>query len=306
MDDAVAAALHLPTNTGRSSTTAIVDYVRDKTMLLVLDNCEHLVKACARLVQTLCRDAAGLTVLATSRIPLHLEEEHVVRLEPFATPAIHSAERLTVADILNWTRSSCSPTAPRNRCCISRSPIRMFWRSRGSADRLDGIPLAIEIAAAQVRALPVEAIAERLDQRFAWHNRRAGETMPRQRTLHSLIDWSYGLLSTQERSVLRRLAVFAGGWTLEAAEAVSATGKSCAEILAELVDHSLLVFGADAEHRRYGMHETIRQFVQEQLRSSDQEADALERHARYYANSLPARRRTEPDKHSRAAADRRG
>jgi len=149
--------------------------------------------------------------------------------------------------------------------------------------QLDGIPLAIEIAAAQVRALPVEAIAERLGQRFAWHNRQADETMPRQRTLHTLIDWSYGLLSAQERSVLRRLAVFAGGWTLEAAEAISAPGESCAELLAELVDRSLVVFGADAEHRRYSMHETIRQFAQEQLRNSDQETDALKRHARYYA-----------------------
>ena len=107
--------------------------------------------------------------------------------------------------------------------------------------------------------------------------------MSRQRTLHTLIDWSYGLLSDQERSVLRRLAVFAGGWTLEAAEAVSAPGEPCAEVLAELVDHSLVVFGEDAERRRYSMHETIRQFAQEQLRGSDQEADALERHARYYA-----------------------
>jgi DNA-binding SARP family transcriptional activator len=98
VDDAVAAALHLPTNTGRSSTDAIVDSLRDKTLLLVLDNCEHLVKACARLVQTLCRNAAGLTVLATSRIPLHLAEEHVVRLEPFATPELNGVERLTVAD----------------------------------------------------------------------------------------------------------------------------------------------------------------------------------------------------------------
>ena len=146
--------------------------------------------------------------------------------------------------------------------------------------QLDGIPLAIEIAAAQVRALPIEAIAARLSQRFAWRNRRAAETTPRQRTLHTLIDWSYGLLSARERSVLRRLAVFAGGWTLEAAEAVSAPGEPCAEILAELVDHSLVVFGADAERRRYSMHETIRQFAQEQLRGSDQEAEALERHAR--------------------------
>ena len=309
VDDVVAAALRLPTNTGRSSTAAIVDYVRDKTMLLVLDNCEHLVKACAHLVQTLCRDAAGLTVLTTSRIPLHLEEEHVVRLEPFATPAIHGAERLTVADLLSFDSIQLfTDRAAQSLLHFTLTDANVLAVAR-ICQQLDGIPLAIEIAAAQVRALPVAAIAERLDQRFAWHNRRAGEAMPRQRTLHTLIDWSYGLLSAQERSVLRRLAVFAGGWTLEAAEAISAPGEPCAEILTELVDRSLVVFGADAEHRRYSMHETIRQFAQEQLHGSDQEADALERHARYYAQivsrmaenrsrqTFPERLRTAVDDH---------
>jgi predicted ATPase len=286
-----------------------VDYLRDKTMLLVLDNCEHLVKACARLVQTLCRDAAGLTVLATSRIPLHLAEEHVVRLEPFATPAINGAERLTVADSLRFDSVQLfTDRAAQSLLHFALTDANVLAVAR-ICQQLDGIPLAIEIAAAQARALPIEAIAERLGQRFAWLNRRAAETMPRQRTLHTLIDWSYGLLSDQERSVLRRLAVFAGGWTLEAAEAVSAPGEPCAEVLAELVDHSLVVFGADAERRRYSMHETIRQFAQEQLRGSDQEADALERHARYYAQivsraaenragqTLPERLRTVQDDH---------
>jgi predicted ATPase len=102
VDDAVAAALRLPTNAGRSSTGAILDYLRDKTMLLVLDNCEHLVKACARLVQTLCHDVEGLTVLATSRIPLHIDEEHVVRLEPFAIPTVNDTGHLTVVDALRF------------------------------------------------------------------------------------------------------------------------------------------------------------------------------------------------------------
>ena len=283
VDDAVAAALRLPTNTGRSSTGAILDYLRDKTMLLVLDNCEHLVKACARLVQTLCRDAAGLTVLATSRIPLHLGEEHVVRLEPFATPSIDDAERLTVADALSFDSVQLfTDRAAQSLLQFTLTEANVLAVVR-ICQHLDGIPLAIEIAAAQARALPIEAIAERLGQRFGWLNRQVGETLPRQRTLRTLIDWSYELLSTRERSVLCRLAVFAGGWTLEATEAVCTPGEPCAEILAELVDHSLVVFGSDAERRRYRMHETIREFAQEQLRGSDQEADARERHARYYA-----------------------
>jgi predicted ATPase len=283
VDDAVAAALRLPTNTGRSSTSAILDYLRDKTMLLVLDNCEHLVKACARLVQTLCRDAPGLTVLVTSRIPLHLAEEHVVRLEPFATPAINGGEQLTVADSLRFDSVQLfTNRAAQSLLHFTLTDANVLAVAR-ICQQLDGIPLAIEIAAAQVRTLPIEAIAERLGQRFAWLNKRSAESIPRQRTLHTLIDWSHGLLSHQGRSVLCQLAVFAGGWTLEAAEAVIDLGEHCAEALAELVEHSLVVFGNDAEHRRYTMHETIRQFAQEQLRGSNQEADALERHARYYA-----------------------
>jgi predicted ATPase/DNA-binding SARP family transcriptional activator len=283
VDDAVAEALRLPTNTGRSSAGAIVDYLHDKTLLLVLDNCEHLVKACARLVQTLCREAAGLTVLATSRIPLHLAEEHVVRLDPFATPAINGAERLTVADLLRFDSVQLfTNRAAQSLLHFTLTDANVLAVAR-ICQQLDGIPLAIEIAAAQVRVLPIEAIAERLGQRFAWLNRQTAEPIPRQRTLHTLIDWSYGLLSKQERAVLRQLAVFAGGWTLEAAEAVCVPGEPCAEVLTELVDHSLVIFGADAGRWRYSMHETIRHFAQEQLRGSDQEADALERHARHYA-----------------------
>jgi predicted ATPase/DNA-binding SARP family transcriptional activator len=295
VDDAVAAALQLPTSTGRSSTTAIMDYLQDKTILLVLDNCEQVVKACARLVQTLCQDAEGLTVLATSRIPLHLDEEHVVRLEPFATPTINEVEGLTVAEALNFD----SVQLFTDRAAQSLLQFRLTDTNVTAVVRicqhLDGIPLAIEIAAAQTRALPIEALSERLSQRFAWLNRQVSETLPRQRTLHTLIDWSYELLSAQARTALRSLSVFAGGWTLEAADAVSAPRESCAEMLAELVDHSLVVFGADAERRRYSMHETIRQFAQEQLHGSDQEADALERHARYYAELV-----------SRAAENRTG
>jgi predicted ATPase/DNA-binding SARP family transcriptional activator len=283
VDDAVAAALRLPTNTGRSSTGAILDYLRGKTMLLVLDNCEHLAKACARLVQTLCRDAEGLTVLATSRVPLHIDEEHVVRLEPFAIPTVHDPEQLTVVDALRFDSVQLlTDRAAQSLLQFTLTDANVMAVVR-ICQQLDGIPLAIEIAAAQARALPIETIAERLDQRFAWLNKRAGETASRQRTLHTLIDWSYGLLNAQARSLLLRLSVFAGGWTLEAAEAVSSPDEPCADLLAELVDHSLVVFGADAEHRRYGMHEIIRQFAQEYLRGSEQELNALENHARYYA-----------------------
>ncbi len=309
VDDAVAAALRLSTGSSRSSTSTIVDYLRDRTLLLVLDNCEHLVKSCASLVQTLCHAAAGLTVLATSRLPLHLDEEHVVRLEPFTTPALNGTDSLTVADSMNFDAVQLFADRAAQvmlSFVLTDANVQAVVRI---CQQLDGIPLAIEIAAAQVRALPVEAIAERLGQRFAWLNRQSAETMSRQRTLHTLIDWSYELLSDQARSALRQLAVFAGGWTLEAAEAVSVLGEACAEVLAELVDHSLVAFGKDAERRRYSMHETIRQFAEAELHSSNQESEALERHARYYAalvshavekqdaQTFPDRLRTVKDDH---------
>jgi predicted ATPase len=247
--------------------------------------------------------------LATSRIPLSLAEEHVVRLEPLATPAVNGLEQLTVADALSFDSVQLfANRAAQSLLHFTLTDANVLAVAR-ICQQLDGIPLAIEIAAAQVRALPVTAIAERLGQRFAWLNRQVTGTLPRQRTLHTLIDWSYGLLSQQARSALRQLAVFADGWTLEAAEVVCALGDAGPEIMTELVDHSLVAFGADAGNRRYNMHETIRQFAQEQLGGSDQEAEARQRHARYFAQlvsqaaenrlgqSLPERLRTVQDDH---------
>ena len=148
VDDAVASALRLPTS-GRSSIEVIVDFLRDKTMLLVLDNCEHLVKACARLVERLCHEAAGLTVLTTSRMPLHLEVEHVVRLEPFATPELSGTKQLTVADSLSFD----SIQLFTNRAAQSLLNFKLTDANVSVVahicQQLDGIPLAIEIAAAQ-------------------------------------------------------------------------------------------------------------------------------------------------------------
>jgi DNA-binding SARP family transcriptional activator len=217
VEDAVAAALHVPSSTGRSSISSILDYLRDKTLLLVLDNCEHLIKACSRLVKTLTQEAARLTVLATSRIPLNLPEEHVIRLEPFATPSMDEAKELKAADALSFAAIQLFA----DRAAQSLLPFRLTDANVLSVVRicqqLDGIPLAIEIAAAQTRVLPIDAIAERLSQRFTWLNKQSAENISRQRSLHTLIDWSYGLLGAQERSLFQRLAVFAGGWTLEAA-----------------------------------------------------------------------------------------
>jgi hypothetical protein len=297
VDDAVAAALHLPT-TGRSSTAAIVDYLRDKTLLLVLDNCEHLVKACARLVQTLCREAAGLTVLATSRIPLHLDEEHVVRLEPFATPAINGPERLTVADALSFDSVQLfTNRAAQSLLHFTLTDANVLAVAR-ICQQLDGIPLAIEIAAAQVRALPIEAIAERLGQRFAWLNRQVAGTLPRQRTLHTLIDWSYGLLSQQGALGIAPISGLCRRVDFGSGRGGQRAGEPCAELLAELVTIHWSSLGLMPGTGATGCTRPSASLP----RSSC--AAAIKRRMRGNAmpatmrSLLPARRRTEPDNHS--------
>ncbi len=293
VDDAIAAALRLSTS-GRSSTDTIVEYLRDKTMLLILDNCEHLAKACARLVGMLCREADELTVLATSRIPLRLPEEHLVRLEPFATPVIGVAEQLTVADSLSYDAVQFfSNRAAQSLLQFTLTDANVLAVAR-ICQQLDGIPLAIEIAAAQARALPVDAIAERLHQRFAWQNRRAGEIMPRQRTLHTLIDWSYDLLSAERTrglspigGVCRRVDPGSRRGGQRAGRTVR-RGARPSWSITRWWSLGRMPSGGDTT-----MHETIRQFAQAQLRGSEREADALERHARYYAQ-LAARAAENP------------
>jgi non-specific serine/threonine protein kinase len=150
--------------------------------------------------------------------------------------------------------------------------------------RLDGIPLALELAAARVKVMPVEALAQRLDSRFKLLTSGNAEALPRHRTLQALIAWSYDLLSPTEQALLRQLSVFVGGWTLEAAEAVCNLGDaSVLDHLIALVDHSLVVFGNDPQQQRYTMLETIRQFAQEQLRLNSEETKANARHAGHFA-----------------------
>lgn len=280
---AIASALGILPDAGRPPENTLEDYLRDKSLLLILDNCEHLIESCAQLVKVFSNAAPGLVVLVTSRIPLHVAGEHVVRLGSLSTPQLKAFESISAFDALQ--HDSIQLFANR----ASHALISFFITDSNAAavaqicHQLDGMPLAIELAAARVSFFPVEEIARRLDQRFRWRNAQAAGKLSRQQTLWTMIDWSYGLLDDQARDLFKRLSVFAGGWDLEAAEAICSEQEMCVEPLGQLVDHSLVVFGYDPENRRYRMHETIRQFAQEQLHGSDQEADTLELHARYYA-----------------------
>ena len=292
---AIAAALGILPDAGRPPENTLEDYLRDKSLLLILDNCEHLIESCAQLVKVFTSAAPGLVVLATSRVPLHLVGEHVVRLDSLSTPQLEPFETISTLDALQ--HDAIQLFASR----ASHALMSFFITDSNSTavaqicHQLDGMPLAIELAAARVSFFPIEEIARRLDQRFRWRNAHAAGKLSRQQTLWAMIDWSYDLLDNQARDLFKRLSVFAGGWDLEAAEAICSQQEMCVEPLGQLVDQSLVVFGYDPENRRYRMHETIRQFAQEQLHGSGQEADAMERHARYYAQLI-----------SRAAENRTG
>jgi predicted ATPase/DNA-binding SARP family transcriptional activator len=272
---AVASALNVVPDARRSLTRMIGDYLRGKSILLVFDNCEHLLEACSQLVTALRLAAPNLAVLATSRTPLRLDEERVVRLRPFPSPVMDSSKTLTVADALQYD----SIQLFSNCAAQSLLSFTLDDSNAGSVAQicrnLDGIPLAIELAAARAGSMPVEAIAQRLDQRFRWLDSKTPGKLPRQRTLHALIDWSYDLLDEQEKALFCRLAVFAGGWTLEAAETVSEDEDACADILGRLVDQSLVVFGDDPDRRRYRMHESIHQFALEKLSEMGEEVKTV-------------------------------
>lgn len=279
---ALASVLHVQ-DAGRPVIEALLNYVRDKCMLIVLDNCEHVIGACAELTKALLQAGAHIKVLASSRDVLRIAGEVVYHVPPLATPsphkklslellAAHEAIRLFVERV-SAVRSDFVLT-PHNSAAVV-----------DICHRLDGIPLALELAAARARALSVENIAARLSNRFRLLTSSDQTVLPRQRTLRALIDWSYDLLAPEERAVLRRLAVFAGGWTLAAAEAVC-VGESIQEmdvldLQSQLVEKSLIVMQPDGQ--RYRMLDTVRAYAQEQLQQhAEEERITCRRHLDFF------------------------
>ncbi|WP_232246768.1 ATP-binding protein [Kitasatospora mediocidica] len=232
----------------------IIEHCGPGRMLLILDNCEHLIQAAAELADQLLTECPGLTILATSREPLGVPGEVVLPVEPLpdSTALRLLAERGAAA------RTGFDPADDPAACAeICR--------------RLDGLPLAIELAAARLRSMAPAQLATRLDGRFALLTSGSRTLLPRQQTLRAVVDWSWELLDARERAVLRRLSVFAGGWTLEdaaqvCADAVDVRAEDVADLVFSLVDKSLLVAGLDQDGPpRYWMLETIHEYAAERL-----------------------------------------
>jgi predicted ATPase len=280
--DALAASLGVKPALGRGLSDTLLEYLALKTLLLVLDNCEHLLDAVARLVDAITRSCPQVVVLATSREGLGLAGERMIAVPSLGLPEPGAAiEVLAAADAVQLFVARAGDAradfalAPNNATAIAQL-----------CRRLDGIPLALELAAARVRSLAPEDLVTRLDQRFTLLTRGSRAALERQQTLRSTIDWSYDLLAERERDALMRLSVFAGGCDLVAAETVVAGTTvdriDVADALGQLVDKSLLNVDDQRGRARYRMLETIRQYAQDRLETSGLAPSVRQAHAEYY------------------------
>jgi len=295
---AVAAVLGLPDQTGPDLSDAVVAALSEQQSLILLDNCEHLIEAAAKFSEQLIRHCPRLRILATSREPLGIDGERVYRVPSLSLPP---ADAETVADV----EGSDAGRLFAERARLHDPGFTLDEQSAALVAtlcrRLDGIPLALELAAARLSSMSLRQITERLDQRFRLLTGGSRSAMPRQQTLQATVDWSFGLLTAPERDMLTRLSVFAGGFDLQAAEAVcspgSASGASSVsgsggtdqieilDQLGSLVDKSLVVADRTAESIRYRLLETIRQYAAQELRRTAGDTDVRQvkdQHAAYF------------------------
>jgi predicted ATPase len=263
----VASVFGIVSQSTSSHTELLINFLRPKTALLILDNCEHLLDAGAHFADTLLKHCPHLKILATSREALGILGEIVYHMPSLGLPDIQQT--------LEKFRAYESVRLFEERAQLARPDFKLRMENASAVaqicSRLDGIPLAIELAAARVNIFSTAQIAARLDDRFSLLTGGSRTALPRQQTLRASIDWSWNLLSDSERTLLKRLAVFAGGWTLEAAEFVcSAAGdiqpREVPDLMTQLVAKSLVIVDRHSgREQRFHLHETIRQYAHEKL-----------------------------------------
>ncbi|QIB44436.1 BTAD domain-containing putative transcriptional regulator [Streptomyces aureoverticillatus] len=265
------------------ATHHLTEALRDRRLLLVLDNCEHLSAAAADLTRHLLRAAPGLRVLATSREPLALTGETLYAVPPLdlPDPDADPAQVQRAGAVRLFTARATAASLDFKVTDANSTAVATICR------RMDGLPLALELAATRVRALGPQALAERLDDRFGLLTAGRRDAPARQQTLRAMIDWSWELLTAAERTVLRRLAVHAEGCTLEAAEALCSTldvkSSEVLDLLSRLVDRSLVTVTHTEDGPRYRLLESVAAYALEQLTSSTPEFEFLRRaHATHY------------------------
>jgi len=261
---------------------ALIEYLRSQKFLLLLDNCEHLIDEVAHLAGELLRHCANGQILATSRQALGLDGERVYRVPPLSAPAADTDAELSPRDALEF--GAIRLFADRAEAADSRFELTksIVPSVAEICRRLDGIALAIELAAARTNAFPAATIARRLDEHFLLFTGRT-HTLSRHKTMRTVFDWSYNLLDEHERGVFRRLSVFVGGFSLELAMSLWAgepEEQEIVEIIASLADKSLVQCDPYAEPPRYKMLEPARQYAREKLREQDEQDAAARAHAR--------------------------
>jgi predicted ATPase/class 3 adenylate cyclase len=298
----VASVLGVREAPGRPLTETLVDALRPKQLLLVLDNCEHLVAACAALAGLLLRRCPQLQILATSREALGVAGERLFRVPSLSAPDPRQrvpVESLTQYEAVRLFIDRAVMSQPSFAVTNANAPA-----VAQICHRLDGIPLAIELAAARVKVLTAEQIMERLDDRFRLLTGGSRTALPRQQTLRALVDWSYNLLAEAERVLLRRLCVFAGGWTLEAAEAVCAdeglAAREVLDVLSRLMEKSLVVYEEQYAAARYRLLETVRQYGHDRLLETSESEAIRGRHRDYFLRFAEA---VEPELYDTAQVD---
>jgi non-specific serine/threonine protein kinase len=276
---AVARVLGVRDRPDQPLTETLTAWLATRRLLLVLDNCEHLVAACATLAAAILRVCPDIRVLATSREALGIAGETIWRVPSLSLPDPDpaSVDHLTRSEAVRLFVERAASVQTTFAVTARNAPA-----VAQVCQRLDGIPLALELAAARVRVLTVEQIAARLDDRFRLLTGGSRTALPHQQTLRATLDWSYQLLTEPERVVLRRLAVFAGGWTLEAAEAVCAgdgiEAWQVLDLVTQLVDKSLVVADTVDEQVRHRLLETIRQYGWDRLAETPEAAAVRDRH----------------------------
>ena len=257
-------------------------YLKSRQVLLILDNCEHLVESCARLADSMLGEAKGATIIATSREPLRVPGEQIYPLQPLSLPEPKaSPESMRHSEAVQLFVERVRRQLPGFELTPDRAPA-----VAEVCIHLDGIPLALELAAARTRSLSVEQINARLGERFRLLTAGSRTALPRQQTLRAALDWSYDLLAEDERVALRRLSVFPGGFTIEAASAVASDAAidefAVIDLVSQLVARSLVIADTSAGETRYRLLETTRAYAQEKLTETGETGAIRRRHAQYF------------------------
>ena len=283
----IVTALGLHPQPGRPLLTLLLEWLRNKHLVLILDNCEHLLAACADLAAAVLRSCPQVRLLATSREALGMVGEQRYEVPPLTVPP--PAADATPADLLVYEAVRLFVA----RATLAQPTFQLTAANAAAVAQLcrqlDGLPLALELAAPYVKTLPIQTLVERLTQRFQLLDRGNRTAPPRHQTLRALVDWSYALLTEPERILLQRLSIFAGNWTLAAAEAVCSdtlpNGLAPAAVFAallRLVEKSLVSVDERDDEPCYHMLETIRQYAYEQLCAAQAETPLGHRHLAYY------------------------